>query len=276
MFLSRFYDEIGTPLLSDIRINYTENSVQYVTQHLFTNYFNGSEIVIAGKLTNQSAESLHVQVTASNNEKSIVLEDDVSLRHRQVETEKHVKAAVAAAGKDPGVRSASAQGLEIDLGSIAEDFVERVWGFLSVKEGLKSRLRSQTSKEREDHTQQATNLSLTYHFLTPLTNMVVEKPEILADGTLAPAPTVTPGGGEASSPANDLPGDNEDGKAQKPDGKLGSQTSSLSNTIGEVVSSGYHIFCALCSAQHVASICFQRFMKDQMKLMPHGFASICC
>uniref|UniRef100_H3D524 Inter-alpha-trypsin inhibitor heavy chain 5 n=1 Tax=Tetraodon nigroviridis TaxID=99883 RepID=H3D524_TETNG len=159
--LKGFYDEIGTPLLSDIRVNYTQDSVQYVTQHLFTNYFNGSELVIAGKLSNQSAPSLHVQVTASNSDKSITLETDVPLRHRQGETEKHVKAG----------------------------FVERVWGFLSVKEGLRSRLRSQTSRERERHIQRATNLSLTYHFLTPLTNLVVEKPGALADGAAVPPPT---------------------------------------------------------------------------------------
>lgn len=234
--LKGFYDEIGTPLLSDIRINYTEDSVQYVTQHLFTNYFNGSEIVIAGKLTNQSAESLHVQVTASNNDKSIILETDVPLRRRQTETEKHVKAAtaaMAAGAKAPG--SGVTQGLGAALGSIAEDFVERVWGFLSVKEGLRSRLRVQTSKEREDHIRQATNLSMTYHFLTPLTNLVVEKPEVLADGTMAPAPTISPAAGEAVSTANELPADTDDGKPQKPSGKTGSQTSPLSNTIGKAV-----------------------------------------
>lgn len=232
--LKGFYDEIGTPLLSDIRINYTEDSVQYVTQHLFTNYFNGSEIVIAGKLTNQSAESLHVQVTASNNDRSIVLETDVPLRHRQIETEKHVKAAtsaMASGARTPG--SGGAHGLGVALSSIAEDFVERVWGFLSVKDGLRSRLRSQTSKDREEHTQQATNLSLTYHFFTPLTNLVVEKPEVLADGTMAPAPTVTPAAGDAASPPNDLPGDTDDRKSNKPEGKVGSLTSSPSNTIGK-------------------------------------------
>uniref|UniRef100_A0A674F6L6 Inter-alpha-trypsin inhibitor heavy chain 5 n=1 Tax=Salmo trutta TaxID=8032 RepID=A0A674F6L6_SALTR len=167
--LKGFYDEIGTPLLSDIRVNYTEDSVQYVTQHLFTNYFNGSEIVIAGKLTNQSADSLHVQVTASNSDKSIVLETDVALRQREVETERHVKEAAAGVGSG------------------------RVWGFLSVKEGLRSRLKSQTSREREGHTQQATDLSLTYHFLTPLTSLMVEKPQVLADGTMAEdTPTPTP------------------------------------------------------------------------------------
>ncbi|XP_070848268.1 inter-alpha-trypsin inhibitor heavy chain H5 [Chaetodon trifascialis] len=234
--LKGFYDEIGTPLLSDIRINYTEDSVQYVTQHLFTNYFNGSEIVIAGKLTNQSAESLHVQVTASNNDKSIILETDVPLRHRQTETERHVKAAtaaIAAGTKAPG--SGVTEGLGAALGSIAEDFVERVWGFLSVKEGLRSRLRVQTSKEREDHIRQATNLSMTYHFLTPLTNLVVEKPEVLADGTMAPAPTISPAAAEAVSTANELPADADDGKPQRPSGKAGSQTSPLSNTIGKVV-----------------------------------------
>lgn len=237
MFLSRFYDEIGTPLLSDIRINYTENSVDYVTQNLFTNYFNGSEIVISGKLTNQSAESLHVQVTASNNDRNIILEMDVPLRHLQIETEKHVKAAAAAMAA--GVKTLGSvviQELWDPLGSIAENFVERIWAFLSVKEGLRSRLRSQTSKEREDHTQQAANLSVTYHFLTPLTNMVVEKPEVLADGTMAPAPTLAPAVDEAASLVNDLPSDADEEKPLKLKENQRSQISSLSNIIGECFS----------------------------------------
>eukprot|EP00066_Takifugu_rubripes_P022258 XP_011611524.1 PREDICTED: inter-alpha-trypsin inhibitor heavy chain H5 [Takifugu rubripes] len=219
--LKGFYDEIGTPLLSDIRINYTKDSVQYVTQHLFTNYFNGSEIVIAGKLTNQSAESLHVQVTASNSDKSIILETDVPLQHREVETENRVKAAraaMAAGARPPG--SALAKEFGVVLGSILEDFVERLWGFLSVKEGLRSRLRSQTSREREDHIQQATNLSLTYNFLTPLTNMVVEKPSVLADGTTAP-PT-----NEAISTGNEVLSEPVD-----PAGP-GGRPPTLSNTVG--------------------------------------------
>ncbi|KAM4523776.1 inter-alpha-trypsin inhibitor heavy chain H5 [Fundulus diaphanus] len=232
--LRGFYNEIGTPLLSDIRINYTENSVRYVTQNLFTNYFNGSEIIVAGKLTNQSAESLHVQVTASNNDRVITLETDVPLRRLQTETERHVKAATAAVAAGAKVLGSGVmQGLGGPLGSVAEDFVERVWGFLSVKDGLRSRLRSQTSKEREEHIQQATNLSLAYHFLTPLTNMVVEKPEVLADGTMAAAPTIRPAADEASSPANELPADTDDDQPLKLDGKPRGQISPLSNKIGK-------------------------------------------
>ncbi|KAJ8006943.1 hypothetical protein DPEC_G00112450 [Dallia pectoralis] len=234
--LKGFYDEIGTPLLSDIRVNYPEDLVQYVTQHSFSNYFNGSEIVIAGKLTNQSAESLHVQVTASNSDKSIVLETNVALRQREAETEQHVKE--AAGGARPG-----------DIGaekawSVAEDFVERVWGFLSVKERLRSRLKSQTSSEREEHTQQATNLSLAYHFLTPLTSLVVEKPHVLADGTMAqvtPTPTTatTQTDKEAAS-ANELSDETEmeEYTAQNLHFKKdqpGVQSSEVTKTKGEAV-----------------------------------------
>ncbi|KAI4895392.1 hypothetical protein NFI96_024120 [Prochilodus magdalenae] len=171
--LKGFYDEIGTPLLSDIRVDYSEDAVEYVTQHLFPNYFNGSEIVVAGKLTNHSSDSLHVRVTASNSDRSLQLERDVSLTERERDTKRRL--ADAEAGPD------------------ANGYVERLWGFLSVKDSLRGRLRSQTSSEREKFTEQAANLSLEYNFLTPLTQMLVEQPQVLADGTLAEAePTKAP------------------------------------------------------------------------------------
>ncbi|XP_051544819.1 inter-alpha-trypsin inhibitor heavy chain H5-like [Myxocyprinus asiaticus] len=165
--LKGFYDEIGTPLLSDIRVEYSEDAVEYITKNLFSNYFNGSELVVAGKLTNRSSDSLHVQVTASNSERSILLEKDVSLRELERETERRLA--------------------EAEAGPNVDGYVERLWGYLSIKDGLKGRLRSQTSRERENYTHHATNLSLMYNFLTPLTQMVVEKPQVLANGTLAEA-----------------------------------------------------------------------------------------
>uniref|UniRef100_A0A3Q2Z133 Inter-alpha-trypsin inhibitor heavy chain 5 n=1 Tax=Hippocampus comes TaxID=109280 RepID=A0A3Q2Z133_HIPCM len=195
VMLKGFYEEIGTPLLSDIRINYTPGSVDHVTQHLFANYFNGSEMVVAGKLSDTSSASLRVQVTASNNDKTVILETDVPLRHRESETEKHVKAAAA---RIPGAGDA--------LKRLAADLVQRVWGFVTVKEELRSRLCSRTSREREEHVQRATNLSLAYHFLTPVTKMLVDKPEVLADGTMAQMPAVDE---PASSPANEVPDDIE-------------------------------------------------------------------
>ncbi|XP_066523320.1 inter-alpha-trypsin inhibitor heavy chain H5 [Hoplias malabaricus] len=172
--LKGFYAEIGTPLLSDIRVDYSEDAVQYVTQHLFPNYFNGSEIVVAGRLTNNSSESLHVEVTASNSERSVKMETDVLLSNREQDTRKRLE--------------------EAAVGPDADGYVERVWGFLSVKDGIKGRLTSHTSGERDKYTEQATNLSLQYNFLTPLTQMVVEKPQVLPDGTLVKEaePTAAP------------------------------------------------------------------------------------
>lgn len=171
-----------------------------------------------------------MQVTASNSDKSIVMETDVPLQHREVETEKHVKAARAAmaagARLEPG--SALAEELGAVLGSVLGGFVERVWGFLSVKEGLRSRLRSQSSREREETTQQATNLSLTYNFLTPLTNLVVEEPSVLADGTMATPPTTAPLANEAAWASNEVPGNLE------APGGAGSRPPTPSSTVGEV------------------------------------------
>lgn len=162
-----FYDEIGTPLLSDIQVAYSDNSVQYVTQSFFPNYFNGSEIVVAGKLNNHSSDSLHVQVKASNNERDLVIEKDISLKKQESQTKRRLEEAEAGPGTD--------------------GYVERLWGFLSVKDGLNGRVRSHTSAERDNFTQLATELSLSYNFLTPLTQMEVETPQILEDGTVAQA-----------------------------------------------------------------------------------------
>ncbi|RXM29767.1 Inter-alpha-trypsin inhibitor heavy chain H5 [Acipenser ruthenus] len=159
--LKGFYDEIGTPLLSDIHIDYTEDTVEYVTQKLFTNYFNGSEIVIAGKLSDQSTDSLHVQMKASNSDKSIMLEMDVPLQDKAKEVEKNIKSLVNT--------------------TTEKDYIERLWGYLSVKELLQSRLRSESSRERETLSDQAKNLSLTYNFVTPVTSMVIEQPDIQMD-----------------------------------------------------------------------------------------------
>ncbi|XP_073723093.1 inter-alpha-trypsin inhibitor heavy chain H5 [Misgurnus anguillicaudatus] len=182
--LKGFYAEIGTPLLSDIRVEYSEDAAEYITQNLFTNYFNGSELVVAGKLTNRSSDSLHVQVTAINSERSIKLEKEVSLREQEQVTERRLA--------------------EAEVGANADSYVERLWGYLSVKDGLKGRIRSQTSEERENYTEHARNLSLTYNFFTPLTQMIVEQPKVLADGTLAEAePTEAPPPPESSSQLSD-------------------------------------------------------------------------
>uniref|UniRef100_A0A3P8WV99 Inter-alpha-trypsin inhibitor heavy chain 5 n=1 Tax=Cynoglossus semilaevis TaxID=244447 RepID=A0A3P8WV99_CYNSE len=205
--LKGFYDEIGSPLLSNVRISYSSDLVHFTSQNLFTTYFNGSELAVAGKLSNQSAEALHIRVTATNKDKNLVLETNVPLRRRTTETEKQVGAATGLLNL--GSEVPQEQGGAVAL--LAQDFVERAWGLLSVKDGLRSRLRSQTSRDREEHLQKVTDLSLIYRFTTPLTNLVLENPEVPDDATSAPGPItpISPSGFDES----------EDPEIEKPERK---------------------------------------------------------
>uniref|UniRef100_A0A8D0G766 Inter-alpha-trypsin inhibitor heavy chain 5 n=1 Tax=Sphenodon punctatus TaxID=8508 RepID=A0A8D0G766_SPHPU len=151
-----FYSEIETPLLSDIRVDYPVDSVEQVTQNLFPNYFNGSEIVIAGKLINRSSDSLHVEVTASNSNKYILLKTDV---------------AIDASGRNdiigtPGVT---------DNGHNDQNYIERTWSYLTIKELLTSWLKSDDGKEKEDLREKAKKLALAHNFVTPFTTLKMKE-----------------------------------------------------------------------------------------------------
>ncbi|XP_066489321.1 inter-alpha-trypsin inhibitor heavy chain H5 isoform X2 [Tiliqua scincoides] len=154
--LKGFYDEIGTPLLSDIRVDYPNDSVEQVTQNLFPNYFNGSEIVIAGKLLNQTTNSLHVEVTASNSNKYILLKTDVPI---DLSSKNHI-------GGTPSGTKAPAND---------RNYVERAWSYLTIKELLTSWLKSDDSEEREDLRERAKKLALMYNFITPFTTLKIKE-----------------------------------------------------------------------------------------------------
>ncbi|XP_073508548.1 inter-alpha-trypsin inhibitor heavy chain H5 [Phyllobates terribilis] len=155
--LKGFYDEIGTPLLSDIRIDYPENSVEYITQNMFYNYFNGSEIVVAGKLVNQSNNILHVEIKASNSNKYVILKADIK---------------IDGAGQN-----------EITGSEIFEDknHIERLWGYLTFKELLTAWHKSDSDAERETITNKASKLAMKYNFVTPFTLLEVKDYGFQAD-----------------------------------------------------------------------------------------------
>lgn len=48
--LKGFYDEVASPLLSDIQLSYLDDQAFDITRSLFPNYFQGSELVVAGKV----------------------------------------------------------------------------------------------------------------------------------------------------------------------------------------------------------------------------------
>ncbi|XP_058434635.1 inter-alpha-trypsin inhibitor heavy chain H5 isoform X2 [Marmota monax] len=159
-----FYDEIRTPLLSDIRIDYPPGIVEHATKTLFPNYFNGSEIIIAGKLADRKVEQLPVEVTASNSKKFVMLKTKVPVEPQKV-------------GNDvPGSPRPKGDGQG------DPNHIKRLWSYLTVKELLSSWVQSNDEQEKEQLRQRAQALAVNYHFLTPFTSMKLKKPTLHTGG----------------------------------------------------------------------------------------------
>uniref|UniRef100_A0A6I8R5G5 Inter-alpha-trypsin inhibitor heavy chain family member 6 n=1 Tax=Xenopus tropicalis TaxID=8364 RepID=A0A6I8R5G5_XENTR len=152
--LKGFYDEIASPLLFDIELNYLEESAQNVTQTLFPNYFEGSELVVTGKLK-PGTKDLKVRLTAHNQKQKLSMENDISMENNSTE---------------PNF------GCSTNVEQI-QWFVQRLWAYFTVKDLLEARIKANDTVARRLLTEKATNLSLKYNFVTPVTSLIIVKPE---------------------------------------------------------------------------------------------------
>ncbi|XP_077565621.1 inter-alpha-trypsin inhibitor heavy chain H5 [Stigmatopora nigra] len=143
--LRGLYREMATPLLSNIRMDYG-GWARNVTPHLFADYFNGSELAVAGKLSH-GAEVPRLGVLADGRHGTLLLETPAG------EAESRAPPTFRARG----------------------DFAERAWAFLALKEALRSRWRGATAAEREEHGRRARHLASAYGFLTPLADMLLDR-----------------------------------------------------------------------------------------------------
>lgn len=57
-----FYEEVASPLLSEVDLRYPDNAVDFLTTNHFDQLFNGSEIVVAGHLTDNNLDNFLVEV----------------------------------------------------------------------------------------------------------------------------------------------------------------------------------------------------------------------
>lgn len=60
--LQGFYDEVSSPLLLDVDLRYPDSAVDFLTTNQFSQLFNGSEIVVAGRLKDNDIDSFPVEV----------------------------------------------------------------------------------------------------------------------------------------------------------------------------------------------------------------------
>ncbi|XP_061543153.1 inter-alpha-trypsin inhibitor heavy chain H3-like [Phycodurus eques] len=149
--LQGFYEEVSSPLLLEVNLRYLGNTVDFLTKNHHSHLFDGSEIVVAGRLDDsQELDNFLVEVFAQGPE---------------VDFQVQGKARVA----DWDV-------IYPEDKYIFGDFTERLWAYLTIQQLLeKSRIASQ--QEKENVTAKALDMSLRYNFVTPLTSMVVTKPE---------------------------------------------------------------------------------------------------
>uniref|UniRef100_A0A8C9QRY0 Inter-alpha-trypsin inhibitor heavy chain family member 6 n=1 Tax=Scleropages formosus TaxID=113540 RepID=A0A8C9QRY0_SCLFO len=156
--LKGFYDEVASPLLSDIQLSYLDDQAFDVTRALFPNYFQGSELVVAGRVK-PGVRDLKVSLTATDSKQKLKLENDVSTFVPE------------------------ANGTTSSLGCVGEvqgisNFVRRLWAYFTIRELLQAKLNSSDPATQRLLGEKATNLSLKYNFVTPVTSLVVVNPAV--------------------------------------------------------------------------------------------------
>ncbi|TSV54872.1 Inter-alpha-trypsin inhibitor heavy chain H3 [Bagarius yarrelli] len=148
--LKGFYEEVAVPLLLEVNLQYPDSMENSLTTNHFRQLFGGSEIVVAGRLNDSQADKIHVEVSAQ------MLEDPFVVQG-QVHAEEWVL-------------------MFPEQEYIFGDFTERLWAYLTIQQLLNEQDKC-IPKECENVTSEALDLSLRYNFVTPLTSMVVTKPE---------------------------------------------------------------------------------------------------
>ncbi|KAK5872908.1 hypothetical protein PBY51_013566 [Eleginops maclovinus] len=148
--LQGFYEEVASPLLLDVDLRYPDNAVDSLTTNHYSQLFNGSEIVVAGRLTDNDLDNFMVEVFAQGFDEEYKVQGQASAEDWNV--------------------------LYPDEDYIFGDFTERLWAYLSIQQ-LLGTSKSGTPDEKSNATAKALEMSLQYSFVTPLTSMVVIKPE---------------------------------------------------------------------------------------------------
>uniref|UniRef100_A0A8C5FKW1 Inter-alpha-trypsin inhibitor heavy chain H3 n=1 Tax=Gadus morhua TaxID=8049 RepID=A0A8C5FKW1_GADMO len=153
--LQGFYDEVASPLLSAVDLRYPDNAVDSLTPHHFSQLFNGSEIVVAGRLSENDMDNFLVEVFANGVGEGQVIQCQLWLEWISKTTLLWVYI--------------------LNLGARLSEFF--VLFPLTSKSG--------PAEKKSNATAKALEMSLKYSFVTPLTSMVVTKPET-EDGPSGP------------------------------------------------------------------------------------------
>ncbi|NWV04950.1 ITIH4 inhibitor, partial [Ptilonorhynchus violaceus] len=159
--LQGFYREVAAPILMKIEMQYPENAVEELTQNSYALFFEGSEIIVSGKISLE-LDVLPVKIRAQSHTSDLTLEEEANVKEKgQVFRNQRY---------------------------IFGDFIERLWAYLTIQQLLEKAI-SAHEEDQKALEAQALDLSLQYSFVTPLTSMVVTKPSDQQQAELANKPT---------------------------------------------------------------------------------------
>ncbi|XP_019942173.2 inter-alpha-trypsin inhibitor heavy chain H3-like isoform X1 [Paralichthys olivaceus] len=148
--LQGFYEEVSSPLLLEVDLRYPDNAVDSLTKNHFSQLFNGSEIVVSGRLSDNDMDNFLVEVLGQGSDKDFQVKGNASVGNWEVTYPEQ----------------------EYIFG----DFAERLWAYLTIQQLLENSDVG-TQQDRDALKAKVVNMSLQYSFVTPLTSMVVTKPE---------------------------------------------------------------------------------------------------
>ncbi|XP_038068542.1 uncharacterized protein LOC119737937 [Patiria miniata] len=159
------YDEVATPLLVNVAIEYLGNIVdrESLTKTLFQNYFDGSEFAISGRLANLLAATLPIRVTAISATGEITIEEYVPITNRD-----HFS----------------------DSPYVPPEAAERTAAFITLVQLFNQYTVSDNPQEQRRIVDRTLQLSEQYNLLTPLMSM-----------DFASTPATTGGGGSRGGTA---------------------------------------------------------------------------
>ncbi|XP_009080982.1 PREDICTED: inter-alpha-trypsin inhibitor heavy chain H4, partial [Acanthisitta chloris] len=159
--LQGFYEEVATPILTKIEMQYPENAVEGLTKNNFPLFFEGSEIIVSGKISNE-LDLLPVEIKAESHTSDLTLKEEANVKEKEQVFQNQTY--------------------------IFGNFIERLWAYLTIQQLLEKAISAQ-EEDQKTLESQALELSLQYSFVTPLTSMVVTKPSDQEQAELANKPT---------------------------------------------------------------------------------------
>uniref|UniRef100_A0A671Y1R9 Inter-alpha-trypsin inhibitor heavy chain 2 n=1 Tax=Sparus aurata TaxID=8175 RepID=A0A671Y1R9_SPAAU len=161
--LRAFYSQVSSPLLRRITVQFPEDTVSDVTQNRFDKYFDGSELVVAGKVLPSDSNTLTSLTTASAR-LDITLETDADTAELDTELAKQQHSFTG--------------------------FARQMWAYITIKQLISERSLAPTAVKKRKITQRIMALAVEHQFVTPLTALLVESEDaterLLADSPKDP------------------------------------------------------------------------------------------